>query len=78
MANPADNITAWDRIRGRNERQMNDGGKNLRKLFECSKKITHIHNSILQGAFSNRVWQQDPTEFEKTHKSALDLLNRLK
>jgi len=57
---------------------MNDGGKNLRKLFESSKKITHIHNSILQGAFSNRVWQQDPTEFEKAHKPALDLLNHLK
>lgn len=78
IADPTAGIGGWDRIKGRNERQMNDGGLNLKKLFEYSKKATPIHNSILRRAFSEGAWQQDPTDFEKTHKSAIDTLKHLK
>ena len=35
---------------------MDDGGYNLKKLFECSKKTNPSANSCLTKAFSNGAW----------------------
>ena len=78
IADPTEGIGGWDRIKGRNELQVDDGGKNLKQLFDCSKKANPFDNSTLQRAFSNKVWQQDPTDFEMAHKSAIDTLNKMK
>lgn len=57
-------------IKARSEKQVDDGGINLRNLFEVSKKLEHVTNSVLKSAFSKKAWQVDPLEFSEVFPSA--------
>ena len=65
-------------IKARSEKQVDDGGINLRKLFEVSKKLEPITNSILRSAFSRKAWQIDPIEFSEVFPSATETIKDIK
>lgn len=65
-------------IKARSEKQVDDGGVNLRNLFEVSKKLDPLTNSILKSAFSRKAWQIDPLNFNETFPAETKVLTDLK
>ena len=64
-------------IKARSVRQRDDGGKNVRRLYNISKRITEFEIELFKDAFIDGAWQLDPIEFQKHFKFAEDIISSL-
>jgi len=70
--------SGWDLIKARSEKKSDDGGLNLRRLFEVSNKLNYLANSVLVSAFKEGNWQIDPAEFKQKFSTADENLKKIK
>ena len=74
---PAVKKDAWSRLRATSQHRTDDGGKNLKRLFEhaLNRKWTDI--AVLKGGFENNKWQVPSEDFAFERTAACVLLNKL-
>ena len=78
MGNSIGDVDGWTKVKARTALKTDDGGKNLRQLFEVSKKINFALVTCFCSAFEKTNWQIDPASFKEKHDSAWRTMERYK
>ena len=78
IADACNTPDAYELIKGRDTAtQTNDGGKNVRELFEVSQVLTDSHIPKLREAFTGDNWKCYPSDFKKNFSQASMALEAL-
>ena len=79
IGDPRGTVSAWDQVKARTALQIDDGGKNLRRLLEVSNKLKEQDLKCIKPVFAcKEIWQKDQAEFSQQCSSVHKLFKKKK